>query len=395
MGVLGSETGGHGTPHSKDGGAKLRLPVPATGCGEYHGHEMRRTDGHDEFLSCHEPEPLPMDRRYAAAFEYGLHVVRGLWSLRSQNVEIVAWRHGRILFRYRNVGLYASVGVGPHTAYSEWGCWQGDPKNPKLIPVESLRQEVTTEGGLKGGVPGVSPPTSAELRDRLPVLLDYLLINGTRLRLVGSPVREPAVVLHLGHHIQPRTYLLIEPVIVGYDADIPKQFIDPALPMVVTAVRARVIIRVTASGANPPSLVRFQRVILHRNDFTVRLARGPEKHFEVRLESISGGRRQGRTEPLSLVFPEPGVYWVDADLEDWDPEWITCQRMLDGRTIGSAWSEPGPPNRCRSPLMAVDAFAAWQVETNKALGRLTWVLVGLGVVTILATILTPLLNKGG
>ncbi len=98
----------------------------------------------------------------------------------------------------------------------------------------------------------------------------------------------------------------------------------------------------------------------------------------------------GETEILlqtsyKIVFPVPGVYWLELKVE---PESVeTKQRMLNGG-VGRGWSKGEEKNSLRQPILVIDGVNLEQIKINRDLRYLTYAILALTVVSVITMLLS-------
>lgn len=339
------------------------------------------------FATCYRPVRGGVSPQLRYVADTALRVVEAFWSLRAEGVRLLRWRNGPILVQYRGVNAFTHLVKRPRGLEWEWGIWKGSTDKPDLLPVVALRQWPKGDGALVGGVRGVSPERTDDLPTAVPRILRYIVSNLDRIpRTLPARMAMGGESLHVGHYLAPALYVLLEPVVLGYDKRVPGEFCNPSMKLIAVGVRAEAAIRATVRGTAVPPVLRLNRITFVRRPFSYRVGSGESDCFEIRLCRRDERDWGGETKGFPVVLPEPGVYMVEADLESWSPQWVVCQRELDGSRIGQGWRDLDPPNHWHGPLMALDPMAAWQVQMNRAIRSLTWILVLTGTVSIIATV---------
>ncbi|MEW6212308.1 MAG: hypothetical protein AB1631_28530 [Acidobacteriota bacterium] len=100
------------------------------------------------------------------------------------------------------------------------------------------------------------------------------------------------------------------------------------------------------------------------------------------------------TEPLIVVFPLSGIYWLNAKVDagsDYTVE--TKQRTLEGE-IGHGWPSDQPDNRSlwRGPVTATDFLALVQTRLAVSMTILSWVML-IATMIQLGIALAPILSR--
>lgn len=97
-------------------------------------------------------------------------------------------------------------------------------------------------------------------------------------------------------------------------------------------------------------------------------------------------------ELFSTVFPSPGLYWLELEVESLDENIIetkeieTAQRQLNNRP-GTGWSKEDKKNFLKQPILVVDSSAMYQAKINRTILFLTLAMLAL---TAFAEIIDPL-----
>ena len=93
---------------------------------------------------------------------------------------------------------------------------------------------------------------------------------------------------------------------------------------------------------------------------------------------------------FSVVFPSPGLYWLELEVESLDKnikiEIETAQRQLNNRP-GTGWSKEDKKYFLKQPILVVDSSAMYQAKINKTILFLTLAMLAL---TAFAEIVDPL-----
>jgi len=79
------------------------------------------------------------------------------------------------------------------------------------------------------------------------------------------------------------------------------------------------------------------------------------------------------TKSFRTMFPTPGLYWLELEIEDNSNKIETKQRSLSGN-IGHGWSKKNEKIKCnflRQPILVVDSVAIYQTKLNHSIRWLT------------------------
>jgi hypothetical protein len=172
----------------------------------------------------------------------------------------------------------------------------------------------------------------------------------------------------------PVTNLLIEVIL---PQDVARGIKDGSKYAVPTARSVPVRLRLSIRGGPTPPSMSLQEIWL----------RGESLHQRFPNQSVPLDPEGTGTVHLSggTVLPYAGLFWLEAIASAPGYAIETEQRDLQG-TIGRGWSEGGPKEHWRSPVIAVDVLALTQAKLNRTVLRLTIAVIVLGVFQLSATL---------
>lgn len=184
-----------------------------------------------------------------------------------------------------------------------------------------------------------------------------------------------------------RNLLLIEPVfeggqeivsILNWAQNIPSNLVSRS------GVLATFALKISQLQGDKPIKLILNNINIKNN--TINYKRGFKK---IEINWGKGKEVTRRENDFKLVFPMPGLYWLELEIKPEDAE--TRQRMLNGE-IGIGWSCEKKKNFLRQPILVVDSNIIEQIKINREIKRLTYYILALTVINVLVVILSLFLK---